>query len=68
MAKLRKSRFAINYEVNSYIYDEETALMNKGIFMYDLRQCHELTLEAWNARPWYCRILESFIRLFAPLL
>lgn len=67
-ANLDFRSFAINYEVNSYIYDEETALMNKGIFMYDLRQCHELTLEAWNARPWYCRILESFIRLFAPLL
>lgn len=67
-ANLDFRSFAINYEVNSYIYDEETALMNKGIFMYDLRQCHELTLEEWNARPWYCRILESFIRLFAPLL
>ena len=67
-ANLDFRSFAINYEVNSYIYDEETALMNKGIFMYDLRQCHELTLEAWNARPWYSRIIESFMRLFAPLL
>ena len=66
-ANLDFRSFAINYEVNSYIYDEETALMNKGIFMYDLRQCHELTLEAWNARPWYSRIIESFMRLFAPL-
>ena len=67
-ANLDFRSFAINYEVNSYIYDEEAALMNKGIFMYDLRQCHELTLEEWNARPWYSRILESFMRLFAPLL
>ena len=67
-ANLDFRSFAINYEVNSYIYDEETAQMNKGIFMYDLRQCHELTLEEWNARPWYSRILESFMRLFAPLL
>ena len=67
-ANLDFRSFAINYEVNSYIYDEETALMNKGIFMYDLRQCHELTLEEWNARPWYSRIIESFMRLFAPLL
>ena len=67
-ANLDFRSFAINYEVNSYIYDEETALMNKGIFLYDLRQCHELTLEEWNARPWYSRLLESFMRLFAPLL
>ena len=67
-ANLDFRSFAINYEVNSYIYDEQTALMNKGIFMYDLRQCHELTLEEWSARPWYSRLLESLMRLFAPLL
>ncbi len=67
-ANLDFRSFAINYEVNSYIYDEETALMNKGIFLYDLRQCHELTLEEWNRRPWYSRLLESLMRLFAPLL
>ncbi len=67
-ANLDFRSFAINYEVNSYIYDEETARMNKGIFMYDLRQCHELTLTEWNKRPWHSRFLESFMRLFAPLL
>lgn len=67
-ANLDFRSFAINYEVNSYIYNEQTALMNKGIFMYDLRQCHELTLEEWSHRPWYSRLLESFMRLFAPLL
>lgn len=67
-ANLDFRSFAINYEVNSYIYDEETAIMNKGIFMFDIRQCRELTLEEWNRRPWYSRILESLMRLFAPLL
>ena len=67
-ANLDFRSFAINYEVNSYIYDEETAVMNKGIFMFDIRQCRELTLEEWNRRPWYSRILESLMRLFAPLL
>lgn len=67
-ANLDFRSFAINYEVNSYIYDKETALMNKGIFLYDTRQCHELTLEEWSGRPWYSRILESVMRLFAPLL
>ncbi len=67
-ANLDFRSFAINYEVNTYIYDEEAALMNKGIFQYDLRQCHELTLKEWSVRPWYSRILESLLRLFAPLL
>lgn len=67
-ANLDFRSFAINYEVNSYIYDEETALMNKGIFLYDLRQCRELTIEEWDQRPWHSRLLESLMRLFAPLL
>ncbi len=67
-ANLDFRSFAINYEVNAYIYDEQAALMNKGIFLFDLRQCHELTLQEWSARPWYSRIAESFMRLFAPLL
>ena len=67
-ANLDFRSFAINYEVNAYIYDEQTALMNKGIFLYDLRQCRELTIEEWDKRPWYSRFLESFMRLFAPLL
>ena len=67
-ANLDFRSFAINYEVNSYIYDEEAALMNKGIFMHDIRQCRELTLEDWSRRPWYSRLLESLMRLFAPLL
>ncbi len=67
-ANLDFRSFAINYEINAHIYDEETALMNKGIFLYDLRQCRELTIEEWSDRPWYSRLLESFMRLFAPLL
>ena len=67
-ANLDFRSFAINYEVNSYIYDEQTALMNKGIFIHDIRQCRELTLDEWTDRPWYSRIIESFMRLFAPLL
>ena len=67
-ANLDFRSFAINYEVNTYIYDESTAMMNKGIFLHDLRLCRELTLEEWNKRPWYSRFLESFMRLFAPLL
>lgn len=67
-ANLDFRSFSINYEVNAYIYDEQTALMNKGIFISDLKQCRELTLEEWSARPWHSRLLESLIRLFAPLL
>jgi cardiolipin synthase len=60
--------FDLNYEINSYIYDEETALLNRRIFMSDLEECRELTLAEWSRRPWYARLIQSVIRLFAPLL
>ena len=49
-------------------YDEETALLNRRIFMSDLEECRELTLAEWSRRPWYARLIQSVIRLFAPLL
>ena len=67
-ANIDSRSFGINYEINTYIYDEEAALMNKAIFEEDLKQCRELTIEEWSRRPWYKRLLESVIRLFAPLL
>ena len=67
-ANMDARSFGINYEINTYIYDEEAALMNKAIFEKDLEKCRELTLEEWSRMPWYKRLLESVIRLFAPLL
>lgn len=58
----------LNYEINSYIYDEDVARSNKAIFMNDLAVCNEITLEAWLGRPWYKKILQPLVRLFAPLL
>ena len=46
--------FAINNEVNTFIYDRETALDCKQIFLSDSADVLEWTLEAWQkARPWY---------------
>ncbi len=67
-ANMDARSFGINYEINTYIYDRETALMNKAICEKDLEQCRELTLDEWSRRPWYKHLLESVIRLFAPLL
>ncbi|MDE5956186.1 MAG: cardiolipin synthase, partial [Bacteroidales bacterium] len=58
----------LNYEINAYIYNSEIAAENKKIFMRDLEQCREIKLEDWNSRPWHSKLLQSVIRLFAPLL
>ena len=67
-ANLDFRSFNINYEVNTYIYDEEAALLNKAIFMEDMEISNELSLEAWDKRQWTRRIFERVLRLFSPLL
>lgn len=58
----------LNYEINAYIFNEETAKRNKDIFLADLEECKEVTLDAWKKRPWYLKLGQAVIRLFAPLL
>ena len=58
----------LNYEINAYIYNEEIARENYRIFMEDLRECTESTLEGGKKRPWYHKLLQGVMRLFAPLL
>ena len=58
----------LNYEINAYIYDRDTALENRDIFLKDLENCCEILPEQWKARPWYKKLWETVMRLFAPLL
>ena len=58
----------LNYEINSYIYDENMARMNREIFLNDMKECHQITLDEWNRRPWYHKALQVTLKLFSPLL
>ena len=60
--------FSINYEVNTFLFDEATARMNKAIFLKDLEYSTEISRPEWNHRPWYKKLVERIVRLFAPLL
>lgn len=58
----------LSYEVNAYIYNEEIAKENRMIFMEDLLECKEISLDQWKNRPWYHKLTQAIMRLFAPLL
>ncbi len=60
--------FETNFEINCYLYDEILAKRNKQIFLEDMGECDEVLPDVWAQRSWWCRIKESFMRLFAPLL
>ena len=60
--------FNLDYELNAYIYDASAAKVNKAIFLKDMEASIEVTLEQWNNRPWYQKLCQKIIRLFAALL
>ena len=60
--------FDQNFEANAFVYDTETALQLKQLFINDLNMCEELTYDAWNNRKRRQKLKESFARLFSPLM
>lgn len=60
--------FEHNFEVNAFIYDVETALQVREIFLFDQRDCTQIFLKSWEKRPWRQKAKESVVRLMSPLL
>lgn len=60
--------FEHNFEVNAFIYDVETALQMREIFLQDQRDSVQVFLKNWVKRPWHRKAAESVVRLMAPLL
>ena len=60
--------FEHNFEVNAFIYDTETALQMREIFLQDQRECVQVFSKNWEKRPWHRKAAESIVRLLAPLL
>ena len=49
---------ALNNESNLAMLDAGVGAEMNAMFLADLEQCTEITLEAWRARPWTSRVLE----------
>ncbi len=60
--------FESNFEINCYIYDPEIAVINKNIFLEDLKNCKEILLSEWLKRSKWKKFIESVMRLFSPLM
>ena len=60
--------FEHNFEVNAFLYDRLSAQKMKSIFLDDQKDAELVSLKEWRMRPWYQKVAESVIRLFAPLL
>lgn len=60
--------FEQNLEVEAFIYNKQTALRGKEIFVEDQKSSTAIVLRDWVKRPVWIRFKESFVRLFTPLL
>jgi cardiolipin synthase len=60
--------FEHNFEINAFIYDKDTALKMRDIFVADQRDSTQLYLSAWKKRSKVQRAAESIARLLSPLL
>ena len=60
--------FALNFEVNAVVYDQEKALEMEQIFKEDLQYCKQITRDTYTVRPLKLRFKEQICRLLSPLL
>lgn len=60
--------FEHNFEINAFIYCEDTALLARSIFEKDQTMSTLLDAEEWASRSKIDKWKESFVRLFSPLL
>lgn len=60
--------FEDNLEVQAFIYGRSAALRAQEIFLEYQQDCEKINLERWKKRSRLKRFVESFMRLFAPLL
>jgi cardiolipin synthase len=67
-ANLDYRSFSINFEINALIYNESKAREMRAIFEDDLREAEVVDPEAWIGRGLKRKLMESFSRLWAPLL
>ncbi|KGN76320.1 cardiolipin synthetase [Porphyromonas macacae] len=57
-----------NFEFNAIIYDVNITHQLDELFMADLAECREISLEEWKNRPMKRKALNSLVRIFSPLL
>lgn len=67
-ANMDNRSYEQNFEIATFIYDPVTAATLVKNFERDMTSSRELNINVWRHRPRRKRYMESFARLFSPLL
>jgi cardiolipin synthase len=57
--------FLLNYECNISVYEKEFGMAMEEMFIQDIADCKEITLENWRKRSWWKRFR---IKLLTPFI
>ncbi len=57
-----------NFEINAFVYQQAFATHLRKIFLQDVDRSIHISAHKWLNRPLRKRFIESFMRLFSPLL
>jgi len=60
--------FGQDFEITAFVYDRETAVRQKEVFMRDVEDSECIDAVLWKKRPKRYRARESVARMFSPLL
>lgn len=60
--------FDLNFEINAFVYDKQTNAELNAVFINDLEFSKEVLLAKWNTRSKKRIVVESLMRLIAPIL
>ena len=67
-ANMDMRSFEHNFEIDAFIYSEETCRKAQEIFLKDMESSTQLLVEEWDQRSRIEKFKESVMRLFSPLL
>ena len=67
-ANMDNRSFHLNFEVNAMLYDADTAIQMRDLFMKDVEDSSPIDAARWENRGVSQRLFESLCRLWAPLL
>lgn len=66
-SNLDERSFYQNFEANAFIYEKQTAIELKELFIEDSKKCVEIHFSEWKQRTAWQKFKEGFARLFSPL-
>lgn len=60
--------FEHNFEIDAFIYNEDSSMKARNIFERDMEMSSLLLQDEWSKRSMFRKFIESVMRLFSPLL